>query len=61
MKCNSNQKWSNDKSQCECENQKKNIMCARKVIFRILVLVLVKMVNMSEVLLLIQQLLVMKL
>ena len=39
MKCSSNQKWSNDKSQCECENpKKKNIMSARKVIFGSLVL-----------------------
>ena len=40
-KCNSNKKWNNDKCQCEC----KNIICAKKVIFGILLHVVVKMAN----------------
>ena len=41
-KCNSNQKWKNDKCQCECKN-KKNV--CKKVIFGILVLILLKTIN----------------
>ena len=26
-KCNSNQKWNNDKSRCECKNPKKHFVC----------------------------------
>ena len=35
-KCNSNEKWDNDKCGCDCENPIKN-MDAKKVIFEILV------------------------
>ena len=40
-RCNSNQKWNNDKCRCEC---KKHYIC-EKIIFRILLLVVAKMVN----------------
>ena len=44
-KCISNQKWNNDKCQCEYRNLKKNIMGVIKIIFGILPHVLVKTVN----------------
>ena len=40
-KCNSNEKWNNDKCGCDCENPIKN-MDAKKVIFEILVNMLAK-------------------
>ena len=50
-KSNSNQKQINDACQCECKNQKS--IYAKKTIFGIQVHVLVKMVNILEVLLVI--------
>ena len=47
----SNQKWGNNKFQCECKNPKKR---KNKNAFGILVHVLVKMVNIEQVLLVIQ-------
>ena len=44
-KCNSNPKWNNDKCQCKCKNKKRNIFCAKEIIFGILLNELVKMVN----------------
>ena len=41
-KCNSNQKWNNDKCRCEC---KKNIIYVEKIIFGILLHVVARMVN----------------
>ena len=35
IKCNSSQKWNNDKRQCECKNLKEHHMC-KNTIFRIL-------------------------
>ena len=44
-KCNSNQKWKNDK--CVCESKiRKNIMCVKTVIFGILLRAVKKIVNM---------------
>ena len=43
-KCNSNQKWNNDKCWCQCKNPA-NIAYAKKIIFRILVLLLVRLIN----------------
>ena len=40
--CHSNQKWNNNKRCCECKNKKN--MCAKKI-FRILLDVVVKIVN----------------
>ena len=40
-KCNSNQKWNNDKCQCEC----KNLTYVKKIMFGILLDVVVKMEN----------------
>ena len=40
-KCNSNQKWKNDKCQCEC----KNIIYGKKIISGILLHVVAKMEN----------------
>ena len=31
-KCNSNQKWNNDKCRCECKNPKENHVC-KKIMF----------------------------
>ena len=45
-KCNSNQNWNNDKCLRKCKNKKKFIVCARKIIFGILLQVVVRMVNM---------------
>ena len=42
--CNSNQNWNDGKCRCECKNPK-TIMCTKKFIFRILLHVLAKMVN----------------
>ena len=42
-KCNSNQKWNND-SRCEYKIPK-NIVCAKMLIFGILLHVVVKMIN----------------
>ena len=50
-KCNSNQKWNNDKCRCEC---KKHHIREKKIIFRILMHVVAKMVNIQRVLLMIQ-------
>ena len=50
-KCNSNQKWNNDKCRCEC---KKHHIPEKKIIFRILMHVVAKMVNIQRVLLMIQ-------
>ena len=43
-KCNSNQKWNNDKCRCKCKNPKEHHVC-KKIIFRILLRVVMKMVN----------------
>ena len=43
-KCSSNQKWNNDKCWCECKIRK-SFICAKEVIFGILLHVVVKMVN----------------
>ena len=51
-KCNSNQKRNNNKCQCECKNWKKHPVY-EKIIFGTLVLVLVKMVNVWDLLLVI--------
>ena len=51
-KCNSNQKWNNNKCQCKCKNPKEHCVCKR-VIFGILLHVSVKVVNIYEVLLII--------
>ena len=40
-KCNSNQKWNNDKYRCEC----KNIKCVKKIIFGILLHALANIAN----------------
>ena len=44
IKCNSNQKWNNDKCWCECENPKEHHVCRRNI-FGILLHVVVKMLN----------------
>lgn len=49
-KCNLNQEWDNDKCYCGCKN-KKTIMCAKMVIFGILLIVLLRRVNIWQVLL----------
>ena len=41
-KCNSNQKWNNNKCWCEC---KKKILYVKKALFRIVVHLIVKMEN----------------
>ena len=43
-KCNSDQKQNNDKCQCKYKN-KKNIVSAKKIIFRILLHIVVKMID----------------
>ena len=43
-KCNSNQKWNNDKCQCVMKNAK-NIMHAKKIISGILAYAFVEMAN----------------
>ena len=45
-KCNSNQKWNNDKCQCKCK--KHNYV--KKIIFGILLHVIAKMVNVWQIL-----------
>ena len=45
-KCNSNQKWKNVAVSVKIG---KNIMCAKKIIFRILLYVIAKMANIQEV------------
>lgn len=45
--CNSDQKWSNDKYQCEYKNPKKHNMC-KNIIFGTLLHVAVKMVNIRN-------------
>ena len=32
-KCNSNQKWNNDKCRCECKNPRKHHVCRKKFFF----------------------------
>ena len=59
QKCNSNQIWSNNKCWCECKNPRKNVY--KDVIFRILLHLVVKMVDMQKALLTIHWLGVMKL
>ena len=55
-KCNSNQKWNNNKSRCKC----KHIIYLKKILFGILLHVVGKIVNIYQVLLTIHWLLVMK-
>ena len=50
-KCNSNQNWNNDKCPCEWKNSKK--MCARRVIFSIMLHAVVKMVDIEKALMMI--------
>ena len=46
-KCNSNEKWNNNKCRCESKNPNiENIECVKKVIFGILQHVAAKMVHM---------------
>ena len=45
-KCNSNQKWNNNKCWCKCKNKKS--MCAKKIIFGILLHVAAKMINIQQ-------------
>ena len=52
-KCNSDQKGNNDKRQCKWKVWK-NITCAKKIVFEILLHVVEIMVNISKVLLMIQ-------
>ena len=59
-KCNSNQKWDNNKYRSECKTMRKH-QVSEKIIFGILVHVLIKMVNTQKVLLVIQQLRVIEL
>ena len=56
-KCNSNQKWNNDKCRCDF----KNPIYVKKIIFRILLHVVVKIENISQILLTIQWLRAIKL
>ena len=42
--CGSFQNWNKDKFWCECEN-KKNIICAKKILYEILLHAVAKMVN----------------
>ena len=44
-KCKSNQKWNNDKCQCECKNPKEHNLCEKDYICNPLYLV-AKMVNL---------------
>ena len=44
-KCNSNQKWNNDKCRCLCKNPKEHL-CVKKYIFGILKHAVAKMANM---------------
>ena len=44
-KCNSSQKWDNDKCRCECKNLEEHSMSEKKTIYGILLHVVVKMVN----------------
>ena len=60
-KYNSKQKWNNDKYQCNCKNPKNHRVCEKDYIFGILLHVVVKITNISQVLLTIQLLHVMKL
>ena len=59
-KCNSNQKWNNEKCWCECKNLNKTMCVWKKYKFGILQHIVVKMVNMYEALLKIQWLNVIK-
>ena len=34
-KCNSNQKWNNDKCQCECKNLKQHYVCKKDYIWNL--------------------------
>ena len=52
-KCNSNQTWNNDKCRCGYKKSDKKDICAKKI-FGILLNVLMKIVDMQEVLLIIQ-------
>ena len=56
-KCNSDQWWNNDKCRSECKKR----MYVKKIMFGTLLHVIVKMENIQQVLLMIQQLFVMKL
>ena len=47
-KCSSNQNWNNNKYRCECKNPKKNVICVKSIIYRILKHSLVKMVNILK-------------
>ena len=53
-KCNSNQKWNNDKCWCQCKYPKKTSCMQKKIIFGIFLHIVVKMVNIQQVLLTIQ-------
>ena len=44
-KSNSNQKWNTYKCRCECKNRE-NVMCAKSIMFGILLHVVTKIVNM---------------
>ena len=45
-KCNFSQNWNKDGCRCECKNQKQHL-CAKNIIFRILLHVFAKTVNSS--------------
>ena len=49
-KCNSIQKWNNNKCQCDCKNMKEHHVCG----FRILIHVVTKLANIEQLLLTIQ-------